>query len=68
MGAKPHQQQRRGFLYKGKNMNDAEKVWTFLRDIYGMDLTAATLVVLLKDGDTAVRFVTINIPQQEPKE
>jgi hypothetical protein len=46
-------------------MNDAEKVWTFLRDIYGMDLTAATLVVLLKDGDTAVRFVTINIPQQE---
>lgn len=49
-------------------MNDAEKVWTFLRDIYGMDLTAATLVVLLKDGDTAVRFVTINIPQQEPKE
>ena len=48
-------------------MNDAEKVWTFLRDIYGMDLTAATLVVLLKDGDTAVRFVTINIPQQETK-
>ena len=48
-------------------MNDAEKVWTVLRSIYGMDLTAATLVVLLKDGDTAVRFVTINIPQQEAK-
>jgi hypothetical protein len=67
MGAEPHQQQRRSFLYKEETMNDAEKVWTFLRDIYGMDLTAATLVVLLKDGDTAVRFVTINIPQQETK-
>jgi hypothetical protein len=46
-------------------MNDAQKIWEALRLIYGMDLTAATLVVLLKDGDTAVRFVTINIPQQE---
>lgn len=46
-------------------MNDSEKVWTFLREIYGMDLTAATLVVLLKDGETAVRFQTIYFPQQE---
>jgi hypothetical protein len=46
-------------------MNDAQKIWETLRLIYGIDLTAATLVVLLKDGDTAVRFVTINIPQQE---
>ena len=65
MGSEPNQQQRRGFLYKGKNMTDAQKIWEALRLIYGMDLTAATLVVLLKDGDTAVRFVTINIPQQE---
>lgn len=46
-------------------MNDAQKIWEALRLIYGTDLTAATVVVLLKDGDTAVRFVTINIPQQE---
>ena len=49
-------------------MNDAQKIWEALRLIYGSDLQAATLVVLLKDGDTAVRFVTINIPQQETKE
>jgi len=46
-------------------MNDSEKVWQFLRDIYGMDLTAATLVVLIKDGETAVKFKTIYFPQQE---
>lgn len=46
-------------------MNDAQKIWEALRLIYGMDLAAATIVVLLKDGDTAVRLVTINIPQQE---
>ena len=49
-------------------MNDSEKVWTFLRNIYGMDLTAATLVVLTKDGDTAVKFQTIYFPQQEIQE
>jgi hypothetical protein len=49
-------------------MNDSEKVWTFLRDIYGMDLTAATLVVLTKDGETGVKFQTIYFPQQETKE
>jgi len=49
-------------------MTDAEKVWTFLREIYGMDLQAATLVVLLKDGETAVRFETIYFPQYEKKE
>jgi len=49
-------------------MNDAQKIWEALRLIYGMDLTAATVVVLLKEGETAVRFVTTNIPQQETKE
>lgn len=46
-------------------MNDSEKVWRFLREIYGMDLTAATLVVLIKDGETAVKFKTIYFSQQE---
>jgi hypothetical protein len=49
-------------------MNDAQKIWEALRLIYGMDLTAATVVVLLKDGETAVKFVTTNIPQAETKE
>jgi hypothetical protein len=46
-------------------MNDAQKIWEALRLIYGIDLTAATVVVLLKEGDTAVRFVTTYIPQEE---
>jgi hypothetical protein len=46
-------------------MNDAQKIWEALRLIYGIDLTAATVVVLLKEGETAVRFVTTSIPQEE---
>jgi hypothetical protein len=33
--------------------------------IYGSDLQAATVTVLLKDGDTAVRFITSTLPQKE---
>ena len=46
-------------------MTDSQKVWEALRVIYGMDLTAATLVVLIKDGETAVKFQTIYFPLQE---
>ena len=50
-------------------MNDElQRVWDALRSVYGMDLTAATIVVLVKDGDTAVRFITSYFPQQETKE
>ena len=52
---------------KGTSMTDQQKVWKALRAIYGMDLTAATLVVLTKDGKTAVKFQTIYFPQQETK-
>jgi len=45
--------------------NEMQRVWEALRAIYGMDLTAATLVVLTKDGETAVKFQTIYFPQQE---
>jgi hypothetical protein len=46
-------------------MNDAQKIWEALRLIIGSDLQAATITVLLKDGDTAVRFITLTIPQRE---
>ena len=53
---------------KGTSMTDEmQKVWEALRAIYGMDLTAATLVVLIKDGETAVKFQTIYFPQGEKK-
>jgi len=45
--------------------NEIQKVWEALREVYGVDLTAATLVVLVKDGDTAVRFITSYFPQPE---
>jgi hypothetical protein len=44
--------------------DETQKIWEFLRLIYGHDLEAATVTVLLKDGDTAVRFVTSTFPQQ----
>jgi len=43
--------------------DEMQKVWEALRIIYGRDLTAATLVVLTKDGETAVKFQTIYFPQ-----
>jgi hypothetical protein len=43
------------------------RVWKALSAIYGNDLTAATLVVLTKDGETAVKFQTFNFPQVEKK-
>ena len=46
-------------------MTDQQRVWEALRAIYGRDLQAATITVLLKDGDTAVRFITLTIPQRE---
>jgi len=45
--------------------NEMQRVWRALRTIYGMDLTAATLVVLTKDGETAVNFQTFYFPQVE---
>jgi len=48
--------------------NELQRVWEALREIYGSDLTAATLVVLVKDGDTAVRFLSLTFPQAETKE
>ena len=51
-------------------MTEADHIWETLILRYGSDLQAATVTLLLKDGDKAVRFVTINIPQtwQEEQE
>jgi len=45
--------------------NEMQKVWEALRAIYGWDMQAATVTVLVKDGETAVRFITTNFPQKE---
>jgi hypothetical protein len=44
--------------------DETQKICESLRLIYGRDLEAATVTVLLKDGDTAVRFVISTFPQQ----
>jgi hypothetical protein len=45
--------------------NETQRLMEALMLIYGSDLQAATVTVLLKDGDTAVRFITLTIPQRE---
>ena len=44
---------------------DIDFIWQALSLHYGSQLQAATVTLLLSDGDTAVRFVTIAIPQRE---
>ena len=44
--------------------NELQRVWEALREIYGSDLTAATLVVLVRDGDTAVKFGSFHFPRE----
>lgn len=51
---------------KGNVMNaETQKLWQALTMIYGSDLQAVTVTMLLKDSETAVRFVTLTIPQKE---
>jgi hypothetical protein len=45
--------------------NETQRLMEALMLIYGSDLQAATITVLLKDGDTAVRFITQTFPQKE---
>ena len=44
--------------------NEIQKVWNALRKIYGNNLAAATLVVLVKDGKGGVEYVSVNYPQE----
>ena len=48
--------------------NETQRLVEALMRIYGSDLQAATVTVLLKDGDTAVRFITTTIPQREKQD
>ena len=45
--------------------NEIKRAMEALMLIYGSDLQAATVTVLLKDGDTAVRYLTYTLPQKE---
>ena len=47
--------------------NETQRIMEALMLIYVSDLQAATITVLLKDGDTAVRFITQTLPQKETK-
>ena len=44
---------------------EMQKVIEALMLIYGTDLQAATITVMLKDSDTAVRYLSYNLPQKE---
>lgn len=45
--------------------NETQRLMEALMLIYGSDLQAATITVLLKDGETGFRFVSQTLPQQE---
>ena len=47
---------------------EMQKVIEALVLIYGTDLQAATVTILLKDGDTAVRWLSYNLPQKEKQD
>ncbi len=49
-------------------MTEADHIWETLILRYGSDLQAATVTLLLKDGDKTVRFVTISIPQKQEEQ
>lgn len=44
---------------------DIDFIWQALSLHYGSQLQAATVTLLLRDGEAAVRFLTIAIPQKE---
>ena len=44
---------------------EMKRIMEALMLIYGRDLQAATITVLLKDGDTAFRFLSSHFPQVE---
>jgi hypothetical protein len=51
---------------KGTSMtkDEMQKLWEILSLVYGKNLQAATVTVLIQDGDSAVRFVTSTFPQK----
>jgi len=57
-----------GWRKRQIRMTEADHIWEALILRYGSDLQAATVTLLLKDGDKAVRFVTISIPQKQEEQ
>jgi len=47
---------------------EMQKVIEALMLIYGSNLQAATITVLLKDGGTAVRYLSYHLPQKEKQD
>ena len=47
--------------------NEMKRIMEAIRIIYGRDLLAATVTVMLRDGETAVRYLSITIPQTKEK-
>jgi hypothetical protein len=45
---------------------ETDKLYEALMLIYGSDLIAATVTVLLKDGDS-FRYISTTVPQQQEK-
>lgn len=45
--------------------NETQRLMESLMLIYGSDLQAATITVLLKDGETGFRFISQTLPQRE---
>ena len=48
--------------------NETQRLMEALMLIYGSDLQAATITVLLKDGETGFRFISQTLPQKEKQD
>ena len=48
--------------------NETQRIMEALMLIYGSDLQAATITVLLKDGETGFRFVSQTLPQRDKQD
>ena len=59
-----HRSQTKGEEHMNQEM---KRIMEELMLIYGSDLQAATITVLLKDGDTAFRFISSTLPQVETR-
>ncbi len=46
--------------------NELQRVWEALLLVYGKNLVAGTVTVLVRDGE-AVRFITSTLPQEIEK-
>jgi hypothetical protein len=44
---------------------ETQRIWDALKQLYGQNLQAATVVVLVKTSDTTVKVITTTIPQVE---